>query len=256
MLIAGRDPCLLDSYCAGLIGYNARDIKHLLIASEIGVGKVLTDDTKVLELNAESKTLHSGYGDWAADGKFAPYINEDMACSPCHTALVMALMHTSTPRNTIDVGQGFRKKHGQLGCGNCTSNHDSFVPGCPPKVTDIIDFLISRGEVVKKGTMWKSVSNDNIKGLKIIVFGAGSTGLKYAEDPEIRDNILFYIDNDTAKQEAGIKVNDISFDVYPLGKAIPLLPDDAVILIASLSNRQEIHELLLTCGVRNAILFD
>ena len=41
----------------------------------------------------------------------------------------------------ICIGQGWRGKSGKLGIGNCTSNFDVYVKGCPPTADEIYAVL-------------------------------------------------------------------------------------------------------------------
>jgi hypothetical protein len=252
MLMAGTDPLLLDSFCSELIGYRVSEIEHLRIASEIGVGKLFNSDSEVIELNIENKSLSPKY-DGGFGKLFTAYINEDKACSACYAALVYALRNTSTPRTRIDIGQGFIGSHGKLGCGSCTSSHDKFVAGCPPRAVDIVEFLAKEDEVVKKGSI-TTLGNNEIKGVKLVVFGAGQAGVEYAKNREIRKNILFYIDNDREKQSTGIKTDDAHFAVYSIEKGLSLSTADTVILISSPTYKHEMHEQLLQRGVKNRII--
>lgn len=145
MILVGHDPLLIDSYCAGLIGYCADEIGYLNIASELGIGRLLGEDTEITELNKENKPKRT-----KADGgivrRLAMHISEDRACSACYSSLIYALHHVKEfssrePDQKINIGQGFRGKAGRLGCGNCASLCDKFVKGCPPKAVDIIEFL-------------------------------------------------------------------------------------------------------------------
>jgi hypothetical protein len=61
--------------------------------------------------------------------------------SACYAALVYALHHTNAPKTKINIGQGLVGKPGTLGCGDCTSGHEMFVPGCPPTAIEVIEFL-------------------------------------------------------------------------------------------------------------------
>jgi hypothetical protein len=142
MLICGADPVLIDSYCCELIGYYADEIGYLKIARELGVGRYYDADTQIVELNKENK-LKSEKSDRGSVERLAAYISEDMACSACYSALIYALHHVRKLDKTekINIGQGFKGKSGRLGCGNCAGGCDKFIPGCPPKPTEIIRFL-------------------------------------------------------------------------------------------------------------------
>ena len=143
MLLAGQDPVLVDSYCAGLIGYKADEIDHLRIAAQIGVGFLFAPDTPITELNKTNKPQSSKV-DGGAVRRLAGYISEDGACSTCYSALIYALHNTGVkPKQKISIGQGFRGKSGAIGCGDCASGHGRYVKGCPPKAVDVVEFLNS-----------------------------------------------------------------------------------------------------------------
>jgi len=143
-IIAGRDPVMIDSYCAELIGYYPDDIEYLRYAKKIGVGKYYSKDTKIVELNTENKSIVNVSNLYAAD-RYRGLINEDAACSACYSSLVYAL-HRLGGRVRVDgninIGQGFKGKTGKgFGVGACTQGFDKCVQGCPPKAKDIVEAL-------------------------------------------------------------------------------------------------------------------
>lgn len=142
MIVTGNDPLLIDSYCAGLIGYKENEIEYLMAAYEIGVGRLYNETIEITELNKGNKPKFTTT-DSSIVKKLSKYINEDMACSACYSALIYALHNTKChpSKHKINIGQGFRGKSGALGCGNCTKGCDSYVKGCPPKAVDIVRFL-------------------------------------------------------------------------------------------------------------------
>jgi len=143
-IIAGRDPVMVDSYCAELIGYHPDDIEYLSYAKKIGVGEYYSGNTKIIELNAENKTVVDTQRLYAAD-RYKTYINEDAACSACYSSLIYALHRLGgriRPEEKINIGQGFKEKSGTgFGVGVCTKGFSKNVKGCPPKATDIIKAL-------------------------------------------------------------------------------------------------------------------
>jgi len=143
-IIAGRDPLLLDSYCAELIGYHPDDIEYLKFSKKIGVGKYYSNDTEILELNTENKSKVDTRGLYAAD-RYKRLIDEDAACSACYSSLIYALHRISgraRMSEKLHIGQGFKGKTGKgIGIGNCAQGFIKNVKGCPPKATDIIDTL-------------------------------------------------------------------------------------------------------------------
>ena len=146
-IIAGRDPLMVDSFCAELIGYRPDDIEYLSFGKKIGVGKYYSRDTKIVELNAQNKSTVDIRAGRAAD-RYSGLIDEDAACSACYSSLVYALHRVGGRVRTgekISIGQGFKGKSGiGLGIGTCAQGFATSVAGCPPKATDICDYLTSR----------------------------------------------------------------------------------------------------------------
>ena len=143
-IIAGRDPLLLDYYCAELIGYLPDEIGYILYGKEIGVGEYFSSDTKLIEINAQVKPALDTKRNPVSE-KYKSIINEDAACSACYSSLIYALHRLGEKANVkgeIHIGQGFSNNTGTgFGVGNCTKGFTKFVPGCPPKATDIIKAL-------------------------------------------------------------------------------------------------------------------
>ena len=143
-ILAGRDPLIVDSLCAELIGYRPDDIENLSYGKKIGVGKYYSHDTKIVELNIEYKSAVDVRAMHAAD-RYRRLIDEDAACSACYSSLIYALHRLGGRVRTdgkIHIGQGFKGKSGTgLGIGICTQGFSKCVAGCPPKATDIIEAL-------------------------------------------------------------------------------------------------------------------
>jgi len=143
-IIACHDPLMLDSYCAALIGYFPDDIEYLSYAKKIGIGKYYSNDTKIVELNPENKSVPNTRSLNIGE-RYRSMINEDSACSACYSALIYAL-HRLGGRVSVDgkicIGQGFKnKKCTGTGIGSCTQGFSKCIPGCPPKAVDIIGFF-------------------------------------------------------------------------------------------------------------------
>ena len=141
-IIAGSNPLLVDSYCAGLIGYKPDDIEYLSVGKKNGLGEYYSQETKIVELNPDRKPMNQVKSSRTAD-QYRNLINEDSACSVCYASLVFALHRNGGARGkNICIGQGFKRKSGDgLGIGNCTKNFKTHVKGCPPKAADILSFL-------------------------------------------------------------------------------------------------------------------
>jgi len=145
-IIAGRDPLMVDSYCAELIGYRPDEIEYIYYGREIGVGEYYSKNTKLVELGAQNKPAHNIKADNTAD-KYRNSIDEDAACSACYSSLIFALHRRNgkpRPDGKIRIGQGFKGKTGAgFGVGNCTRGFTENVPGCPPTAVDIVKALKS-----------------------------------------------------------------------------------------------------------------
>ena len=143
-IMAGRNPLLLDSYCAELIGYRPDEIEYISYGKKIGVGEYFSSETKLVELNAQAKPVIDAKRNRVSD-KYRRLIDEDAACSACYSSLVYALHRLGgNPRakGKIHIGQGFVGKTGAgLGVGNCTRGFAQHVHGCPPKATDVLSAL-------------------------------------------------------------------------------------------------------------------
>jgi len=144
MVIAGRDPVMIDSYCANLLGYNVSEIDYLIHASEMKIGRLYDENTLILELNANKKPKAAANTSGIASGLSA-YIDERAACSACYSGLICALhKNRRTFGEKIKIGQGFKGQTGVgIGVGNCACGFSKHIGGCPPKANDIADFLRS-----------------------------------------------------------------------------------------------------------------
>ena len=140
-IIAGRDPLLIDSFCAELIGYAPEEIKHLVYAKELGLGEFYSSSTKVVELNVDKKPVNSQKSNRRAE-RYLGQITEDAACSACYSALIYALHRLGGRTKSNDklyIGQGFKGKTGVgQGIGTCANGFSKCVQGCPPKAVDIV----------------------------------------------------------------------------------------------------------------------
>ena len=142
-IIAGRDPVLIDSYCAGLIGYRPEQINYLAQAAESGLGEFYSSETKIVELNTEHKPVRQQKSARLSERYRGDYIEEDAACSVCYASLIFALHRSGRRGNKkICIGQGFKgQTRDAIGIGNCTSGFDVCIKGCPPKAVDIMEVL-------------------------------------------------------------------------------------------------------------------
>ena len=137
VMIAGRDPVLLDTYAAGLLGMKPENIGYLKLAEEIGIGSGDIESAEIIELGkGEGRTAKRDERMEHVEG----FIEQDNACSACYANLVSAMLQTGAEKK-VSIGQGFEGKTGKLGCGDCTSLFERYVKGCPPEVDDIVKEL-------------------------------------------------------------------------------------------------------------------
>ncbi|MDI3535375.1 MAG: hypothetical protein PWQ82_1740 [Thermosediminibacterales bacterium] len=150
-VIGGRDPVLVDTYVAELMGYSAEDIEYIGISEKMGIGSTELTQDKIIELNSSQKDpavneiLASREVDYLSQ-----WVIEDRACSACYGSLIHALMRLKEkgklkklPKR-IYIGQGYKdQKSPEIGIGLCTKKFKHNVPGCPPDAKKIVDFLES-----------------------------------------------------------------------------------------------------------------
>jgi len=89
-IIAGKNPLLVDSYCAELIGYRFDEIEYLTYGERIGIGERYSKDTKIIELNVEDKPVFEAKSSRTANS-YQDLIDENSACSVCYSSLIYAL---------------------------------------------------------------------------------------------------------------------------------------------------------------------
>ena len=142
-IMLGFDPVLLDSYGAKLIGYKPEEIEHLCLAMEYGVGQFVDEHTKIIEINSGNKPKINIANSKQAQS-YGKLIDEDGACSVCYAALIYALHQTGRKNfaGKIHIGQGYKEKNIEgIGVGNCAAGCRLSVSGCPPKASDVVEFI-------------------------------------------------------------------------------------------------------------------
>jgi uncharacterized protein (DUF362 family) len=146
-IVAGFDPVLVDCYAAKVLGYKPDDIKYIGLARDEGVGNYINDDTEFVYIYDEVHDMSDEPQIVQKDKKYLRLIDEADACSACYSNLVSAMEKlnemgiTDKLADQICIGQAYRGYKGFLGVGNCTSCFEKYLPGCPPKVDDIIKFI-------------------------------------------------------------------------------------------------------------------
>ncbi|TZE81352.1 DUF362 domain-containing protein [Calorimonas adulescens] len=150
-IIMGYDPVLIDTYAAQIIGYDYHDIGYIPIAESIGVGSADIQNADIVQINEPVGLTGDIYHSRKVD-RLARYINEREACSACYGSLIHALERLDEKglldrfkEGAICIGQGFKGVAGDgVGVGRCTSEFNSYVDGCPPVASRIVDFLSTK----------------------------------------------------------------------------------------------------------------
>jgi len=148
-VILGRDPVLVDSYVAELMGYSPEMIKHIELAAGHGVGTKDTSAARIREFG-KPRFQQIPRRDDSRLQRLKAYIAENQACSACYGSTLYALQRLEESgslgdlEHRICLGQGYRGRGGDgLGIGSCTRGFSRFLDGCPPTAREIYEFLAS-----------------------------------------------------------------------------------------------------------------
>jgi len=145
-ILAGKDPVLMDTFAAHLMGFSVDEVPYITIAEEIGVGTTDLENADIIELNKDTgvKRLTPS----RRVQQLSRYIAEDSACSACYGSLIYALERLDEKgllrklKQKLYIGQNFKNRRCDgIGIGVCTSEFCKYVTGCPPKARDIVEFL-------------------------------------------------------------------------------------------------------------------
>ena len=143
-VMAAIDPVLVDAYVCKLLGYRTSDVSYIVRAEALGVGSSDMEQAHIItvegvndeDMPKSHRVLDSSYN-----------VAEVESCSACYGMLMDALDRLDQEglleklQEKICIGQGWRGKSGKLGIGNCTSNFDVSVKGCPPTADEIYTVL-------------------------------------------------------------------------------------------------------------------
>lgn len=145
-IILGKDPVLVDSYVAELLGYDVEDVPYIEMAEELGVGKTKLLDENIKELNQDRTSMTIPKSRLVKE--LSKHVEENMACSACYGSLIHGLDRLKDKgklyrlEEKIHIGQGYKDKEAKgIGIGICTKGFEHNLAGCPPKAKDIIKFL-------------------------------------------------------------------------------------------------------------------
>jgi len=150
--ILGKDPVLVDSYVAELMGYRPEMIKHIALAAQGGVGTMDTASARIREFG-EPRFRKIPRQDNSRLKRLKARISDRQACSACYGSTIYALQRLEESKKLGDLkdriylGQGYRGKRADgLGIGACTRGFSKSLDGCPPTARRIYEFLASSVE--------------------------------------------------------------------------------------------------------------
>lgn len=143
-IFTGRDPVLIDAYVCHMMHYDVAEVPYVGLAEKLGVG--CGDVTK-----ADISVCGEGTASFLPRSRkvveLADAVEEVESCSACYGCLLPALDRLKQEglleklHEKISIGQGFRKKTGELGIGHCTNKFRCHLEGCPPLEDEIYEFL-------------------------------------------------------------------------------------------------------------------
>jgi uncharacterized protein (DUF362 family) len=144
-LILGRDPVLVDSYGASLMGFAPSQVEHLRMAAKLGVGSMALGSASLREIGQPPPDPAPVPASLA---RLTARVEARDACSACYGGLLHALRRLEqdgvlarAPRR-VCVGQGFRHAAADgFGVGSCAKGFRHHVGGCPPSAAAILEFL-------------------------------------------------------------------------------------------------------------------
>ena len=149
-IIAGKDPVLVDSFAASLLGFSTEEIKYIPLAQRLGVGMADLKQARIVEYEAEKKLASRFYPSGRAK-KLAEKVVAKDACSACYGSLIHALHRLDEAgqlrrlKEPICIGQGFQRQTGPgTGIGACTAGLSDHLGGCPPSARVISEFLLRK----------------------------------------------------------------------------------------------------------------
>lgn len=143
-IYAAMDPVLCDTYACELMGIDPSEVRYIGLAEKLGVGS--SRGANITELNKGESTGNPGKTSRKV-ARLAQKADAKDACSACYGSLIHALARMDEYGQLeripgkVSIGQGFKGETGTYGIGSCTCNFDHYVKGCPPKASDILEFL-------------------------------------------------------------------------------------------------------------------
>lgn len=146
-IIVGKDPVLIDTYGASLMGYTKEEIEYIAVAEKMGVGSSELTMAEIQEYDVGLKK-NSTFKPSNKVQYLTKKVIAKSACSACYGSLVHALQRLDDNgmlqriKQSIYIGQEFQNQQLQgIGIGRCTSKCTTSVVGCPPTAAAILKEL-------------------------------------------------------------------------------------------------------------------
>ncbi|MCI8505945.1 MAG: DUF362 domain-containing protein [Lachnospiraceae bacterium] len=147
-ILGFADPVLCDAFVCDTMGFDLSEVPYIGMAEALGVGSCDLAHAKLHVLNEPVSALSSGRPARRVE-KLSRYVQADDACSACYGSLIHALnrmdeaglLEKGLLKCPIAIGQGWRKKAGEIGIGRCTGACLHSLKGCPPGAGEIVSFL-------------------------------------------------------------------------------------------------------------------
>lgn len=148
-LLGFKDPVLCDSFVCSSMGVDISEVPYISLAEQLGVGSTHLSCANKIYLNDPSEAQMEAKGPQMSRRvkQLTRYTAPIDACSACYGSLIHALnrMDEKTKskylNSPICIGQGYQGKSGEVGIGRCTAGCKRSLAGCPPRASDIFDFL-------------------------------------------------------------------------------------------------------------------
>lgn len=144
-ILAAADPVLCDSYVCHLLNYETEEVPYIKMAEGLGVGSADFRKAVFRTCNEQEHLVHVPAKRKIVELQDA--VEEVESCSACYGYLIPALDQLKEEgffgklKTKICIGQGFRKKSGELGIGSCTGCFRHSLKGCPPTEDQIYEFI-------------------------------------------------------------------------------------------------------------------
>jgi len=160
LLVGGTDPVAVDAVTATIMGHDPKEIEHIKIASELGLGEINVDRIKILGVPLEKAKhpfepaplgAHNMIGTFGMQGVryfgWTPGVIGS-ECTGCIDTVMSALWalrsDVATIQRPLDIVIGPRGIPDEIGnnvllYGNCQAknrNRGKWLPGCPPSTKD------------------------------------------------------------------------------------------------------------------------